>query len=1301
MAGRRLRWRATRPTRRTAVLAALGALAIAAPAAALGSDFEHPASNDTSQQFVPGANVQRQDTPNDPVYDQAEPDTQHGHTSSNFFDERFDLFGFPSELTPTAIYRDGPHAGRPMVAGFNAAGAWKAERGRADAVIAILDDGIDWSERDLRDQIHLDTGELPYPQRGDGSSCGRFDCNGDGVVNVEDYASDPRVTLNYSGRGGPPGLITAQDLIHAFGDCQISSGHALGQCGSGRHFDNDHNGFANDVAGWNFFDNTNDPTDRSSYFAAFDHGTGRALDASAQGNNGAESLGVCPHCQIMPVRTWDTFVSDGNTFGLGIVYATDNGAKEIEGANGSLDHTAFAQAASQYAYDHGVVQTFSGDDLHTADHNYPANYGHAMLIQGTVPDTDGLGANNTAWLQAEGICGVSGQPVCLGSNLPVTTFFRNANTTQYGGKSSISMTGATGSVNTSLASGAVGLVLSAGLDHGITLRPDETRELLEQTAERVTTANSQGVGVGDPGADPNAPADQQWTAHFGWGRGNVGAAVGAVVARDIPPEAAIDSPDWYAPLTGSAVPITGLARARFATGGRFHWKLMWGPGLAPATGSWRVAAQGDSSGTAVTQFGSLDLRAIRSALASYTPPPDTGGPVFAPGEPNPFTGQFTVQLEVTGDGAPMTGIDRRVLTAISDPTLEPGFPKNLGAGGEAPIRYADLTGTGTQELIVPGEDGRVHAYRPNGAELPGWPVRTQVQWQARGHPGSPGLRGIGPPPEAPRAPVIASLDGTGKPDVITAAGTHVYAWHADGTPVKGFPVSMSFAHCGPAHEQQPSGNFPGSHPKCGFLASPAAAHLQGYNRPPDIVESGLDGRLYAWQPNGEPVPGYPVALIDRSQPQPMVAESINEPAVGDLTGAGHDDIVVASDEVYGASETSNDVSFAGVTSAAAGSSSRLYAVDGATGRILPGWPVAMPGLIQNELPLIGPGQDAAIVKLAGRRVVVASTTGGALEALTPTGTVQRTYQQIGPEAYGPLSDATDRTGSLNLFESASIGDLLGRGTPDVVKYEISLSQAANLLLVGQNFPYNHLIAAYDGSTSLPLPAYPTVTDDYQLLSASNIARVLPGTGDNQVITGTGLGLLHAYDGVTGRDVAGFPKVTGGWLFAPAALATDGRLADITREGYLFEWKTSAPGCQPEWPQFRHDPEGTGNYNYDGVPPGPVRSLRLRALGAGRYRLSFISPGDNGLTCGTPAAYLVRVNGRGSSVAVGPTVAAGRAVSAVVRLPVGARTVTLLARNRSGVLGYPKTVRIGRAGRGAGGGWGPGSGSPGAAPPFTG
>jgi len=1240
-----------------------------ASAASCGG-FENPCSQETSQQFGYGS-VQREDTPNDPIYDQAEPDTQQppANRSSNFYSERFDLFGFPSQLTPNATYRVGPNAGKPMVAGFNASGAWKAERGRRDVVIAILDDGIDWGERGLRDQIHLNTGELPYPEHSDGSSCGAYDCNGDGVVNVEDYASDPRVSLSYSGRQGPSGLITAQDLIHAFGDCQIdSSTHMIVQCVPGQHFDNDGNGFANDIAGWNFFDNNNEPADLSSYFAAHHHGTGRALDAAEQGNNGEGSIGVCPHCQIMPMKIWDTFVSDANTFALGIVYATDNGAKVLEGANGSLYHSAFAEAASQYAYDHGVVQTYSGDDLNTGNHNYPANYGHSMLIQGTVTDTEGLGQESSQWLEGEKLCGASGQPQCLGSNAPVGTFFRGANTTQYGGKSSISMQGPTGSVNTSKASGAAGLLVSAGLDHGIVLAPDETRELLEQTAERALTGNTEGAGVADPGANPALPPDEQWTPHFGWGRANVGAAVGAVASGDIPPEAAIDSPNWYAPLTGSSVKITGLARARFATGGQFHWKLMWGAGQAPA--SWTTVGEGESSGT-ITDFGSINLEAVRQALATYVVPPDSGGPTFAPGEPNPFQHEFTVQLEVNGQGIPLTGIDRRVFDTFTDPTLLPGYPKPMGSGGEASMRYADLNGDNVQELIVPAEDGTVHAYEPGGAELRGWPVHTQTEQAALGHSGSPGLAALGLPPEPPRAPVIADLAENGHPDVVTAAGTHVYAWHGDGKLVAGFPVSANQAFCGPALETA------SSHPKCGFAATPALAHLEGFNKKPDIVEPSLDGHLYAWRANGTPVPGYPVALIDPAEVaagRQMVAESINDPAIGDLSNAGHDDVVVASNEVYGAGEPGSDVSFAGITASAAGSSGRLYAIDGASGKIMPGWPVAMPGIIQNVLPLVGPGQDAAIAKIGGETVIVASVTGGALEELSPSGQVVRTMQQTGSQAFGAAADATDRTGALNLFESASVGDLLGTGTPDVVKYELSLGQAANLLLVGQNFPYNHLIGAFDGSSGATLPAFPTVTDDYQFLSANDVAKIDPQLPTNQIVAGTGLGLLHAYDGASGLDVPGFPKQTGGWLAAPAALSFDGRMADMTREGYLFQWQTQAPACQPEWPSFRHDEQGSGNYNHDGTPPDAPAKMTLSRLGGGSYRLSFTAPGDDG-PCGTPVTYLTRVNGKLLALGLGPPVAGGSSFSSAITLPSGARTLSIQARDKAGNLGPPAGVAV--------------------------
>src|SRR5947209_6377780 len=132
-------------------------------------------------------------------------------------------------------------------------------------------------------------------------------------------------------------------------------------------------------------------------------------------------------------------------------YVTDNGVKVIEGADGDLYHSAFSEAASQYAYDHGVVQTYSGDDLNTANHNYPANYGHAMLIQGTVTDAEGLGMNFPSppsgtpqplvdtYTRLKNLIEGAG----LGSQVPTGTYFRGANTTQYGGHRARPMEGPT------------------------------------------------------------------------------------------------------------------------------------------------------------------------------------------------------------------------------------------------------------------------------------------------------------------------------------------------------------------------------------------------------------------------------------------------------------------------------------------------------------------------------------------------------------------------------------------------------------------------------------------------------------------------------------------------------------------------------------------------------------------------------------------------------------------------------------------------------------------------------------------
>jgi subtilase family protein/hemolysin type calcium-binding protein len=1270
-------------------------LTLCAVASAAARDFDNPASGDASQQFAP-VNPQREDTPTDPAYDLAEPDDEDGVRSTNLYDEAFGFFGFPSAHTRlSAIYREGPHQSQPMVSGFNASGAWKLERGRPGVAIAILDTGIKWDRSGLRTQVRLNRAELPAPEAA-GASCSSpgadpYDCNGDGAYNVDDYAGstvDPG-----AGPHGSPQL-DAEDLIATFSDGT----------------DADSNGFVDDIAGWDFFDDDNDPWDASSYFAAANHGSGRAQEAAERGNDGEGGIGVCPRCQIIPLRIWDTFVSDGNTFAMGILYATDNGASVIEGANGSLYHSAFAEQASEYAYEHGVVQTFSGDDLNTANHNYPANYGHAMLIQGTVPDTMGLGQDaGTQFAEGlAGLCAPLPAPVgCPGTEAPVSTYFRGANTTQFGGKSSIAMEGATGSENTGKASGAAALVIAAARGHvpPLQLRPDETRSILEQTAERVTggvggvDGNVAGLGNPDPGADPDAPREDQWTSHFGWGRVNLGEAVSVARGGEIPPEAAIDGPDWFAPLTGPSVDISGLARARFADDGQFHWKLEWGVGQAPS--SWSTVGEGESD-AALADLGEIDLAQVRAALAAFDPPPDSGGPTFSAVAAHPLGNEFTVRLIVTGQGIPTPGIDRRVFTSAEDPTLRPGFPKRLGTGGEAPIRYADLDGDNTQELIVPSEDGAVHAYLPDGSELPGWPVHTLNQMQAEGHMAAPGFAALAasaPPREPPRGPVVADLDDDGRAELIESAGTHVYAWEPDGTLRPGFPVSADLSNCGPTLESQPL-----SHPKCGFLASPAVARLHGAGDPFDIVVPSLDGHLYAFDGDGNPVPGFPVQLADPSQPpgERMIAESINEPAIDDLNGDGVDDVVVATNETYGANPPSGDdvagligQALTDLLANAAGGSSRVYAVDGASGEFLPGWPIELNGAIQNVLPLIGPGQNPAIATVGGEKTIVVSTTGSTV--IEEHGVDGRLIRSVQQGAYGPGSDATDRSGTLNLFESTSIGRLLPSSSdPAIVKYGVSLGDVANLALVGQNVPYNHLIGAYDAQTGLPLPAFPRITDDFQFLSSSSVAKVQPGE-TNQVVAGTGLGLLHAYDGLSGLDAGGFPKVTGGWLYSPAGLSEDGRIAAITREGYLFEWDHEAlPKCQTEWPSFRHDQQGSGNYDRDGTPPSSPSALSLEGKS-----LHFTAPGDDG-GCGAAARYEAATSPSpigpaefedATQLGGAPQPGAAGAAEALA-LPSHERYVAVRAVDEAGNVGSPAQLDTGPAGNSGPGDEGPSGDGPG-------
>ena len=232
--------------------------------------------------------------------------------------------------------------------------AWETTTGRPDVQIAVLDSGIEWNNAGAmaneRFKVWLNKGELPTPNTGlndagsttesllgtdcAGYTAGQYDANGDGVFNLRDYACDDRIDLSDARRSGPPGMLTPEDLTIAFSDGTDADG----------------NGFVDDIAGWDFLDNDNDPYDDVQY----GHGTGEAQDSTAEADNGQGDVGSCPNCVVMPLRVGDSFIADINNFAQAALYATDNGALVIQEALGTLNNSRLAREAVDYAYDHGV-----------------------------------------------------------------------------------------------------------------------------------------------------------------------------------------------------------------------------------------------------------------------------------------------------------------------------------------------------------------------------------------------------------------------------------------------------------------------------------------------------------------------------------------------------------------------------------------------------------------------------------------------------------------------------------------------------------------------------------------------------------------------------------------------------------------------------------------------------------------------------------------------------------------------------------------------------------------------------------
>jgi subtilisin family serine protease len=142
--------------------------------------------------------------------------------------------------------------------------------------------------------------------------------------------------------------------------------------------DDDNNGYIDDVKGWNFYNNSNDPRPSGS-----SHETKVAGVIAAVGNNGVGICGVTWNSRIMPLRV----AYNSEQVAEAIEYARANGAHIINMSFGNYDKTKYGDSLVKEmldnAYEEGLLLVATAGNDKVSYNRYPAALYNVMAVAAT------------------------------------------------------------------------------------------------------------------------------------------------------------------------------------------------------------------------------------------------------------------------------------------------------------------------------------------------------------------------------------------------------------------------------------------------------------------------------------------------------------------------------------------------------------------------------------------------------------------------------------------------------------------------------------------------------------------------------------------------------------------------------------------------------------------------------------------------------------------------------------------------------------------------------------------------------
>lgn len=695
----------------------------------------------------------------------------------------------------------------------------------------------------------------------------------------------------------------------------------------GNETDDDNNGFVDDVNGWDFYNDDNNPADDN------EHGTHVAGISSAVTDNVTGIAGVSWNSKIMAVKVLGSSGS-GPYSGIanGIVYAADNGADVINLSIGGAFSSCTLREAIDYAYAHNCVTVAASGNTGDRTINYPAGYDNVIAVAAT--DYDDVRANFSTYGQ---VIDVAAPGVSIYS-----TVLNNGYNTFDG---------------TSMAaphvSGIVALILSN--NPGVT--NSYVRKLVYICAE----------DIGSEG----------WDKYTGFGRVNAFRALtsdsvdyllariripkeGNIFSRNIPitGTAAGSSFDRYEVFVGRGEnPAIWETTGLTLTGGQVvdgvlaTWDCssyendIWTiklishdlNGITTETTSYVIidnslqqgwpqeTMYGGASYNASIVTGDVDNDGVLEVVTGsyegnvyiwrYDGTPLEGWPVYIGGQ------SLTPALaDLDGDGDLEIAIGTNssnqneklfVLHHNGDP-FEGNWPKGSGYEYGFEINYisdaptiADIDGDGDMEILVANESRKICAWHHDGTIVSGWPA---VLFNSQNGTGVS----------------IGDIDGDGDMEIVAAESSvfgvevygNVYAWHHDGSTIAGWPIDVGGTLyqpvLGDVNGDGKSEVIVGS--RAGLFVFNAEGALVfvkyiGINECklpclgdldndgiPEIILLGGNDTIYAWHGDGSDVSGWPKTFGFYNDA--LVSGAV----VGDVDDDGEKEIVAAVyDSYYGRS----------------------------------------------------------------------------------------------------------------------------------------------------------------------------------------------------------------------------------------------------------------------------------------------------------------------------------------------------------------------------------------------------------------